>query len=127
MPDVPDDLRLERPGARYAMSRAEDECDPGAPCGICGTPLAPEHLHAYYDAMEPIDWEQVDASATVITNDPDTTTGDREYARALLALREGYDSLRVKVNAGVKAGLCSEGCAIRWAAGELTPEERADI
>jgi len=37
-----------RPSPRYELATPADGCQPST-CGICDTPLGPEHLHAYYD------------------------------------------------------------------------------
>jgi hypothetical protein len=90
-----------RPSPRYALATPEDRCKPST-CGICDTPLGPEHLHAFYD--QTIDLSKLDALPAAV----------RASAQRL---NESYLS-------GFATGLCSEGCALRWVAGEPTIDER---
>jgi hypothetical protein len=86
----------------YALATPADGCQPST-CGICDTPLGPEHLHAYYD--QTIDLSALDALPAAV----------RASAQRL------NESYLIKA---VAAGLCSEVCALRWLAGEPTIDER---
>lgn len=106
---------LTQPGGPCRMEREVDG-DVIAPCALCGQPCPDPHIHLY--ERDPAAFDQAQASLQSAAGGLVPPAAASTWAAELLTrLRELSES------AGL--GLCSEGCAIRYQAGEPTTAEWA--
>jgi len=98
--------------------RMEPNAESGviAPCALCGQPCPDPHIHLFERDPNASDRAGLEAAGAAIGFTPDLA---RRYAELLTELRERAENAPL--------GLCSEGCAIRYQAGEPTTDERREL